>query len=164
MWVLLFKFSVFALANKYFNVSESVGIGAFYLILCNQVINQLRWIYLVFIHYMLPKLHSLKKSAQQGRFISLPRLPTWSNGKESTCQCRKCKRHRFDPFIGKIPWSRKWQPTSVFLHGKFHGQRSLAGYSPWAHKDWATEHAHTHLAPQVKIKKGGWEEADSHST
>ena len=35
---------------------------------------------------------------------------------------------------GKIPWSRKWQPTSVFLLGKFHGQKSLAGYSPWGHK------------------------------
>jgi len=31
----------------------------------------------------------------------------------------------------KIPWRRKWQPTPVFLPGKFHGQRSLAGYSPW---------------------------------
>ena len=34
------------------------------------------------------------------------------------------------PFVGKIPWSRKWQPTPVFLPGEFHGQRSLAGYSP----------------------------------
>ena len=34
------------------------------------------------------------------------------------------------PWIGKIPWSRKWQPTPVFSPGKFHGQRSLAGYSP----------------------------------
>ena len=33
--------------------------------------------------------------------------------------------------IGKIPWRKKWQPTSVFLPGKYHGQRSLAGYSPW---------------------------------
>ena len=38
---------------------------------------------------------------------------------------------RFDPLIGKIPWSRKWHPTQVFLVGKSHGQRSLAGYSPW---------------------------------
>ena len=36
--------------------------------------------------------------------------------------------------IGKIPWRRKWQPTPVFLPGKFHGQRSLAGYSPWDHR------------------------------
>ena len=38
----------------------------------------------------------------------------------------------FYPWVGKIPWRRKWQPTVVFLPGKFHGQRSLAGYSPWS--------------------------------
>ena len=50
-------------------------------------------------------------------------------------QCRRCKRHWFDPWVGKIPWRREWQPTPVFLPGKFNGQRSLAGYSPWRHKD-----------------------------
>ena len=44
-------------------------------------------------------------------------------------------RHRFDPWIGKIPWKREWQPTPVFLPGEFHGQRSLAGYSPWSYKE-----------------------------
>ena len=39
----------------------------------------------------------------------------------------------FDSWIGKIPWSRKWEPTPVFLLGKSHGQRSLAGYSPLDH-------------------------------
>ena len=38
----------------------------------------------------------------------------------------------FDPWVRKIPWSRKWQPTPVFLPGEFHGQRSLKGYSPWS--------------------------------
>ena len=52
--------------------------------------------------------------------------------KESTCQC---KRRGFDPWVGKIPWRRKWQLTTVFLPGKFHGQRSLAGYSPRGHKE-----------------------------
>ena len=49
-----------------------------------------------------------------------------------------CKRHKrcgFDPNVGKIPWRRKWQPTPEFLPGKFHGQRSLAGHSPWGHKE-----------------------------
>ena len=41
----------------------------------------------------------------------------------------------FDPWIGKIPWRRKWQPTPVFLPGTSHGQRSLVGYSPWGHKE-----------------------------
>ena len=55
-------------------------------------------------------------------------LPWWFSGKESACQCRRC---RFDPWVGKIPWRRKWQPTPVLLSGKSHGQRSLAGYSSW---------------------------------
>ena len=42
---------------------------------------------------------------------------------------------RFDPSAGKIPWRRKWHPTPVFLPGKSHGQRSLAGYSPWGCKE-----------------------------
>jgi len=43
--------------------------------------------------------------------------------------------HGCDPWVKKIPWTRKWQPTAVFLPGKFHGQRSLAGYSSWGCKD-----------------------------
>ena len=54
-----------------------------------------------------------------------------SAGKEPACQCRRHRRHGFDPWVGKIPWSRKWQPAPVFLPGKSHGQRSQAGYSPW---------------------------------
>ena len=42
-----------------------------------------------------------------------------------------CQRHGFDPWVGKIPWRRKWQFTLVFLPGKSHGQSSLLGYSPW---------------------------------
>ena len=59
------------------------------------------------------------------------RLPRWLSGKEYTCQCR---RHGSDPWSMKIPWRRKWQPTPVFLPGKFHGQRSLVSYSPWGCK------------------------------
>ena len=58
-------------------------------------------------------------------------LPRWHSGKESACQCRRCKRCEFNPWIGKIPWRRKWQSTPVFLFGKSHVQRSLVGYSPW---------------------------------
>ena len=52
----------------------------------------------------------------------------------------------FDPWVGKIPWRRAWQPTAVFLPEESHGQRSLAGYSPWGRRvgfSGATEHAHT---------------------
>ena len=45
------------------------------------------------------------------------------------------KRCGFDPWVGRIPWRRKSQPTPVFLPGKSHGQRSLAGYSPQGHKE-----------------------------
>ena len=55
----------------------------------------------------------------------------WYSGKESACQYKRCKRPRFDPGIGKIPQRRKWHLTPVFLPGKRHGQKSLAGYSPW---------------------------------
>jgi len=41
----------------------------------------------------------------------------------------------FDPWIGKIPWRKEWQPNPVFLPGKSHGQRSLAGCSPWGCKE-----------------------------
>ena len=51
--------------------------------------------------------------------------------KEPTCQCRRCKRRGFDPWVGKMPWRRRWQPTPVFSSGESHGQRSLVGYSPW---------------------------------
>ena len=57
-----------------------------------------------------------------------------ASGKEPSCQCRRHKRHRSDPWVGKIPRRRKQQPTPVFLPGESHGQRSLVGYSPWGHK------------------------------
>ena len=41
----------------------------------------------------------------------------------------------FNPWVRKIPWRRKWQPTPVFLPGKSHGQRSLVGYHPWGYKE-----------------------------
>ena len=44
-------------------------------------------------------------------------------------------RCRFDPWVRKMPWRRAWQPTPAFLPGQFHGQRSLAGYSPWGHRE-----------------------------
>ena len=60
-------------------------------------------------------------------------LPRWTNGKESACQC---KRHRFNPWVRKIPWRRAWQPTPIFLPGEPHGHRSLAGFSPRGPRVW----------------------------
>ena len=67
------------------------------------------------------------------------------NGKESSCQFRRCKRFGFDPWVRKISLRRVWQPTLVSLPGKSHGQRSLAGYSPAGHKESGmTEQLNTH--------------------
>ena len=54
-----------------------------------------------------------------------------ASGKDPACQCRRQKRRGFNPEVGKIPWRRTWQPTPVFLPEESHGQRSLAGCSPW---------------------------------
>ena len=77
-------------------------------------------------------------------------LPRWHSGKESDCQGMRCRRCVFDSGINKILWSRKLQPTSVFLLGKFSGQMSLVGCSPWDHKEldmteWLSTHARTHI-------------------
>ena len=90
---------------------------------------------------------SLWKTMDYSYIIVLPGFPHGASGKESACQYRRHKRHRFDPLVRKIPWSRKWQPTPVFLSGKFHRESSLASYSPQVldGSDKA-EHTHTHTA------------------
>ena len=60
---------------------------------------------------------------------------TWCRGKESAYWYRRHWRHRFDSWVRKTPWRRKWQSTPVFLLGKSHGQKSLRGYSPWGRKE-----------------------------
>ena len=80
-------------------------------------------------------------------------FPGGSDGKEPACQCR---RLGFNPWVGKIPWSGKWQPTPVFLPGEFHGQRSLPGYSPWGRKESDTKE---HACEEGRIsagEPGGW--------
>ena len=54
-------------------------------------------------------------------------FPSGSAAKEPTCQCRRCKTSGYDPWVGKIPWRRKWQPTPVFFCEKSQGQRSVVG-------------------------------------
>ena len=80
--------------------------------------------------------HTLKTqmlSHQNPTYVLLG-FPGGTSGKESTCQCRRRKRCRFYPWVRKIPWRKKGQPTSVFLPEKSDGQRSLACYSPRGHK------------------------------
>ena len=72
-------------------------------------------------------------------------LRRWLNCREFACQCRRLRSHGLNPSVEKIPWRREWQPTPVFLPGKFHGQRSLMGYSPSGRKESdTTEWLNTH--------------------
>ena len=93
-------------------------------------------------------------------YNNLSRPHRWPSGKESAYQYRRCKRCGFDSWVRKIPWNRKWQPTPLYLPGKFQGQRSLAGYSPWGRKELdMTErlyihthtHTHTHITTQQTL-------------
>ena len=87
------------------------------------------WFHFNFINV----LEVLWKYCINKRWIHIQR---WLSHKESTYQCRRHKRLRFDLWVEKIPWRRKWQPTPLFLPGKSHVQRSLVGYSLWGHKKW----------------------------
>ena len=57
------------------------------------------------------------------------------SGNSDSSVCLQCGRPGFNTWVRKILWRRKWQPTPVLLPGKFHGRRSLVGYSPWGHKE-----------------------------
>ena len=77
-------------------------------------------------------------------FLSTPHLALerkwtcpWLSGSRILLQGR---RHQFDPWVRKILWRRKWQPTPIFLPGESHGWRSLVGYRPWGRK-----HNRTHI-------------------
>ena len=99
---------------------------------------------------------SIKKSVCYGEFLfkltydSSCLLPSGISGKQF-CQGRRLKGWKFNPWVGNIPWSRKWQTTPVFLPQKFHGQRSLAGYSPWGNKE-----SHTHTSSCLHCLQTKW--------
>ena len=72
----------------------------------------------------------------------------FSSGSDGKRICLQRRRLEFSPWFGKIPWRREWLPTPVFLPGESHGQRNLAGCSPWGQKriehGWATNNKNTH--------------------
>ena len=83
----------------------------------------------------------------------LPRgFPGGASGREFSCQCRRRKGWRFDPWVGKIPYSRKWHQLQS-LPGRSHGQRSLAGYSPGSRKELdRTEQLNMHANPTQEFQ------------
>ena len=98
------------------------------------------------IWWMLPSILRISKVTSLAKVIYNLRLSRWLSGKEPTYQCR---RLRLDPWVEKIPWRRKWQPTPVFLPGESHGQRNLVGYSPRGQKESdMTEHTYTVCSPK----------------
>ena len=66
-----------------------------------------------------------------------------TGGKEPACQCRRHKRHGFNPCVGKISWSRRGQPTPILLPGKFHGK----GYSLLSSKFSISDDKYVSLPP-----------------
>ena len=95
---------------------------------------------------VLPSFSNSQKYASWN--CGFPGLPGSANGKEPTCQCRRHRRLGFDPWVQKISWRGTWQLSPVFLPGKSHGQRSLAGYSPWSQSQtWLNQLImHTHVS------------------
>ena len=83
--------------------------------------------YLVIKHTKYRMIHAIRRYLERASQVALvvKNLPANTGDHE---------RHRFDPWVGKIPWSRKWQPIPIFLPGESHGQRSLLGYSPWGRR------------------------------
>ena len=99
------------------------------------------------------------RSPKQRGSSPKPGLPWRLSGKQSACWCR---RHGFNPWVGKIPWKRKWQPTPVFLLGESHGQRSLAGYGPWGrkrvgHTEWLNNNSPKQINKPNWIEKTEWD-------
>ena len=102
---------------------KNTGVGCHFLLQCMKVKSESE------VAESCPTLHDPMDGSPPGSSIHgiTCIINRWLSGKESSCQCRK---RSFDPWVGKIPWRRKWQPTPVFLPGESHGQRSLVGYTP----------------------------------
>ena len=80
-------------------------------------------------------------AAAAAAVLDKPGLPRWLRGKESVSQRRSHRRFSFNPWVGKIPWRKKWQCTPVFVSEKSHGQRSLAVHGVTKELN-MTEHTH----------------------
>ena len=102
---------------------------------------------LIFLKYLFINLAALHISCCVLGF------PGGTSGKEFACNAGDVT-DVFDPWVGKVPWRRAWQPTPVFLPGESHGQKSLASYSLWGHEESdMTEWACTY---SVRVERTCW--------
>ena len=107
-----------------------------------------------FFYYFCGKMAFHRSSKNLETNLGKRGLPWWCRW-QSICLQRR--RPGFDPWVGKIPWRRKWQPTPVFLPGESHGRRSLIGYRPWGAKSQTRLHFHFLSLSREKIQPwGGW--------
>lgn len=84
--------------------------------------------YIIFVVFLSPSRQIGKQMLEIHAYMCVYILLWWFSDKKSTCQCRSWV---FNPWVGKIPCSKKWQTTEGFLPGKFCGQRNFISYSPW---------------------------------
>ena len=98
----------------------------------------------------------------EASFSKMVRGPEGLSGgttsKEPTCQRMRHKRRGLDPWVGKIPWRRAWQPSPGFFPGESHGQRRLADYSPRGHKEPVT----TEVTQHTRMQRGLEEHSPQH--
>ena len=112
-----------------------------------EVVISVRGIFTISIHYSATQ--NRRNEGIEGNLICILNFPGGAVVKNMPVKAGdRCRRHRFDPCVRKIPWRREWLPTPVFFPGKFHEQRSLAGPSPWGHKEsdtteWVSTLIHT---------------------
>ena len=85
-------------------------------------------------------------------------LPRCLISEELACQCRRCRKHGFKPWVRRIPWRGKWLPTPVFMPGKSHGQRSLVDYSSWGRRESGMTAPLMHQSQKLRGHSFLWEE------
>ena len=119
----LLLLKIFLLSSTIISISDMLPIQCFLFSLYStwpiQTLNITAWSLIFLVKFLKYDIHG---------------LPRWHNGKESACQCRRCKRCGFNPWVGKIPWIGNGNSLQYSCPENSHGQRRLVGYSAWGLK------------------------------